>query len=541
MADTLNFSHYPNRDTSPLTPEQLSPHELETVLNIERRLHEVQRYPEGNKNQSVSSQDSYLATYEDRYRRALLLDGPRGTGKTSMLLTLVERWRRGISENDEEANPEAKKLVDAYKARAKTFGKTDNVDLPRYVRVLPILDFDPLPPKMPLIAGIIEAWRPLAKEYDMLAGHPDECAHEGPLIDRWHRLFRVAAVGWTAISQNRGLIEQVLDRQEQVEDWRHLADDWRSFVDEVIKRGKCLKGADQLADPVFVIMIDDVDLQVERIRELLPALRLLYHPRITFLVAAHRRHMIDMLTLAFLGQQYSLGNGQINETMWPLADGDRWAADLAESSFQKVFSLRNRWTLRKLSLRDLLEFPDHATRTLKTVLDAWPQQRKEAPQFGTLGEYLLKMAGPPGDPAELPPIMPYRTVHQIGQQVLAGAHSRENASQAICQIIGGADSDDLVKITHADHNADGGATQPQQSKKSHPLGRRQRKRRGRASNISQPGSWCRSSQRKSLKSYQAKRKSCSVLDPISSTTPVVQIVRVLRLTPKRTGFEGFLQ
>ena len=54
-------------------------------------------------------------------------------------------------------------------------------------------------------------------------------------------------------------------------------------------------------------MIDDVDLQVKRIRELLPALRMLYHPNVFFIVAADRRHMVDMLELDFQGQQRGLG------------------------------------------------------------------------------------------------------------------------------------------------------------------------------------------------------------------------------------------
>lgn len=462
MADALNVSQNPNKDTSPLAPEQLSRHELDTIFDIERRIYEVQQYPDVKIN-SKKDEDRYLATFEDRYRRALLLDGPRGTGKTSMLLTLVERWRRGIGDDEEGT----KRFVAAYGKRIKTLQTSYSPEIPSYIRVLPILDFDPLPPEMPLIAGIVEAWRPLAKKYDKLSGQPDECADEdGTLMDRWHRLFRVAAVGWTPISHKRGLIEEVLDRQEQVQDWKHLADDWRSFVDEVVKRGKCIKGVDRLPDPVFVIMIDDVDLQVERIRELLPALRLLYHPRVVFLVAAHRPHMIDMLTLAFLGQQNTLAKGRIGGNTWRVVNDDRWAADLAESSFQKVFSLRNRWSLRALPLREVLEFPDHAEKTLKTVLDAWPQQRKEPPFFGSLGDYLLKMAGPPGDPAELPAIMSYRTVDQIGQQVLAEDNSQKNASQAIVEIIGGFDSNNLVKITNPDQSSEGDVIQSAKKKES---------------------------------------------------------------------------
>jgi len=94
----------------------------------------------------------------------------------------------------------------------------------------------------------------------------------------------VAALGWSAIPQPSGLIEQLLDREEQVKDWQRISDDCRACR-AVLDRGKCIQGPDKLPeDTVFVIMIDDVDLQVTRVRELLPALRLLYHPRVSFLL-----------------------------------------------------------------------------------------------------------------------------------------------------------------------------------------------------------------------------------------------------------------
>ena len=100
------------------------------------------------------------------------------------------------------------------------------------------------------------------------------------------KLFRVATVGWSAVPAGKGLLEQVLDRQEQVIEWQRLGQHWHDFAAEVIKCGRRLSDHDKLVDePIFVIMIDDVDLQVERIRELLPALRMLYHPNVAFLVA----------------------------------------------------------------------------------------------------------------------------------------------------------------------------------------------------------------------------------------------------------------
>ncbi len=293
-----------SKDTRPLEPRELSDDELLVIYGIEERLRDAQKTPPDPK---PLGRDLYLATTQKRHPRALLLDGGRGTGKTSLLLTLVKRWHR----SDDECY---KDLIKSYKDRVELLYKDlllthkhshnrtstspeqirDKLNnLPTHVSVVPILDFDPLPPGMPLIAGIMQAWRPLAEEYYRLLGDDYE---GGSLMDSWHRLFRIAAVGWSSMSSNRGLIEQVLDREDQVQDWQRLNEQWQSFVNEVISpaQRRRLEGSEhELAeDPVFVIMIDDVDLQVERIRELLPALRMLYHPRVFFLVAAHQKHML---------------------------------------------------------------------------------------------------------------------------------------------------------------------------------------------------------------------------------------------------------
>lgn len=361
MAETQDLSK-DDRDTSPLGPKQLSDKEINIIFEIERRLHEAKNIDDRVSAPECPTREPYLASVQIRYPRVLLLDGGRGTGKTSLLLTLVKRWHGAAGVNGErEEAPDAD-----YKDRINKLRKTDDRipsdgKAPTYVRVVRILDFDPLPPEMPLVAGIIEAWRPLAKRCDPpVVSTDDECDVEGDtLMESWHKLFRVAAVGWTEIPKRSGLIEQVLDREEQVQDWQRLAEHWRKFVDAVIERGECLKKPDKLPkETVFVIMIDDVDLQVRRVRELLPALRLLYHPRVFFLVAAHRAHMIDMLKLDFLGQQNELAKHTYpNEAALDLAAMDRWAPDLANSAFDKVFPRMNHWELEGLSIKEFLAFP----------------------------------------------------------------------------------------------------------------------------------------------------------------------------------------
>ena len=68
--------------------KKLSDHELSIILSIEHQL-EMKRH-------SVSkpgiSKKPYLAPVQVRSPNVLLLDGARGTGKTSLLLTMAHRW-----------------------------------------------------------------------------------------------------------------------------------------------------------------------------------------------------------------------------------------------------------------------------------------------------------------------------------------------------------------------------------------------------------------------------------------------------------------
>ena len=234
-----------------------------------------------------------------------------------MLLTLVERWHHRFTmptlkadSFEEEYTKRIKRISD--QRRFETLeSEIASPRIPEHIRVLEILDFDPLPPGMPLIAGIMQAWRPLVDAFDQQLEkqegfYDDEGAS---LMDLWNHLFHTAAVGWGKVSHENGLIEQVLDRQDQVQHWLRLGQYWQEFVWKVLKAGMNMRGDEQLHDEtVFVIMIDDCDLQVERIRHLLPALRMLYHPRVFFVVAADQRHMVEMLEFDFYGQQRDLAH-----------------------------------------------------------------------------------------------------------------------------------------------------------------------------------------------------------------------------------------
>jgi hypothetical protein len=462
------------KDTSPLAPGELSDDELQTILEIEERLREGQIV--GRKPPSERS-NLPLAYAEERYPRVLLLDGGRGTGKTSLLLTLVHRW-----------NPPKRKLDDADKRRFMEFckrtprGYDEATALgPDFVRALRILDFDPLPPDMPLTAGIIQSWRPLVDKYQQIAtlvqDHDDE--ESETLLDRWHELFRVAAIGWTAIPRSGGIVEQVLDREEQVGDWQALGQRWRKFIDAVIDFSAKHREECKLPNnPVFVIMIDDVDLQVGRVRELLPALRLLYHPSVFFVVAADRLHMIDMLRLDFLGQQNKIARHQnaTASTAIDLAEEDRWAGDLARSTVEKVFPRRNRWHLKTLSVLDFLAFPGQASDLQDTAQNTdsaglsdarqVPSDLRHANFYAVLREYvnrdktenaanLLRVFAEKAADASLvlPGVMTYRAAHQLRHYV-EHLKAELRAPEVLARLLSGNADAKAAVVQHAPSDVD---------------------------------------------------------------------------------------
>ena len=447
MPDTPNGSHE-SIDTSPLTLDQLSEEELVTIVSIESQL----KMKHGGGSMVPGNSKPYLAPVQERRPQVLLLDGARGTGKTSLLLTMAHLWSIGgncDAERRDHTGDQYKQRISRIQHRLQ---RPHDGELPEHLHPLRILDFDPLPPQMPLIAGIIQAWQPLAEKYDELSRGPVECDDEGKTLrDRWDKLFRVATVGWSPVPLAKGLLEHVLDRQEQVSEWQRLGQSWHEFVTEVIACGKCVKDPHKLhGEPVFVIMIDDVDLQVERIRELLPALRLLYHPNVAFLVAAHWEHLVDTLKLDFLGQQNRLANRLANRNVLSAADDDKWSGTLAHAAATKVFPLKNKWTLRKLTLHELLAFPnsgddaaalekgDASIRaTMRTMLNKWPRESK-----GTgLGEYLHKMAGTQDDPYEIFPFITYRDVHQIYESASMQRDGRAEAVEAVRRLISDPESE----------------------------------------------------------------------------------------------------
>src|SRR5262249_21071828 len=150
--------------------EALLDHEKELISKVNSLLQDIQN--DANRSRSSSLDDPWATVDHNRRHRVIMISGPRGSGKTSFMLTLLAGWRAAWDKNwkaiaHKEHDEDAKCL----------FG-----DMALVVRPLKPLDFDPLPPDLPLYGWIVEAFRPLVR-WLANAGQPESRSGLDPDIE----------------------------------------------------------------------------------------------------------------------------------------------------------------------------------------------------------------------------------------------------------------------------------------------------------------------------------------------------------------------
>jgi len=268
---------------------------------------------------------------ERRKGRILVVDGERGAGKTSFMLTMLERWQGPRSNTQKESWEEP---IDGFKV------------------LFPVLDFDPLPEGMPLHAWLLEPWRFHLKN-DLGHRIPCEDLHEklADLVDK-------AILGWTpaAKASDAGITARALAYREQTSGWAEMRDTWRAFVDAVVCRSeKCtMEPGHGDHKALFVIAIDDLDLQVEQIPNLLKAIRLLEHPNLLYILTGHLAHLKFAVELDYRGRHERIA-GPL-EKKQQVEDIGRWSDRLAHALVHKTLPEHATVHLPFLKLSDVCEF-----------------------------------------------------------------------------------------------------------------------------------------------------------------------------------------
>ena len=263
------------------------------------------------------------------------------------MLTMLDLWARVPSRED----PSREEVEEWEKA------------IPGVKHLGPILDFDPLPQALPLHAWLLEPWKRWAKYLDEKA-----CKGDESLVEKHRELSEGAIQGWSKDPRDPSAIARTLAVEEQLMSFVDLRKTWGRFVDDVIctdrghqkptaadERAKCT----QKHDLLYVIAIDDVDLEVERQAQLLHALRLLHHPNVLYLLTGNYAHTHFVTLLDFEANHMRLMPYALNGRAVDLkarSNIRQHSRRLRDSLLEKVLAAHARIDLRELTCGEALSF-----------------------------------------------------------------------------------------------------------------------------------------------------------------------------------------
>lgn len=237
--------------------------------------------------------DSFLPSLDDeRMNNVLLLDGERGTGKTTLLLTLLQMWKAALQLDDAQGDAQSK-------VQLSSDPNVTSLLSTRSVVPLAILDLQPLGKQHSLILQL--AGR-LYRVVSVLDGASQRDWGDGGSETslpktRWLDFVRAVAIGHEDDPRKRLASSNPEDFAIELETAErrqmNIGRQWSLLVDSLVDRlpkksvSGLKDGKDPCAvgkDPCFVIPIDDADMNPERGVELLELLRSLWHPRVVFLL-----------------------------------------------------------------------------------------------------------------------------------------------------------------------------------------------------------------------------------------------------------------
>lgn len=329
MAQETIVGSKPLQDTGARTWKDLDEDQRKLIRELEAKLLgivEDANPAAGSKEDECKDDWGFAKWFPARTHRALMLNGPRGTGKTSLMLTALRLWQTGKSPDD-----------DGY---VKPGGRDD---VPW--RALRPLDFDPMPANLHayawLVMGLKRVVDAVVKEQHMRSQSADD-----DLARMWHDLYQDALVGWDGDVHRQMMTQDIedyiYDSQKSGRGWQELPRAWRNFVSKLLE---ALESARKMpVGGVLVLPIDDLDLQPQRAHELLLAMRLCWHPRLVFLLTGHAAHLTKVVELHLGGVERVVAG-------CPTHSPTPFVAPLARDLVNKVIPPGNRvemplWTLR---------------------------------------------------------------------------------------------------------------------------------------------------------------------------------------------------
>jgi hypothetical protein len=276
---------------------------------------------------------------QSRSNHVALLDGGRGSGKTIVLLRLLSDWSAAVRR---EEPPEGSPFQAPHS----------------HIVPVGLLDLEPLPTSTNLLVHLAGTLQRVVEAMDKRSPcRPDDVPWSPGESDerasrlRWRMFLKAAAAGWDGNLERR---KAALDPEayaielEQAERQRlDVVSSFRAFVDALVDEYRAWRPLRE--KPLFVISIDDADMNPGRVVEVFELLRTLWHPRVAFLVAGDsdlfvtvlRQHYRNALESPMLRAPGTFGGGRVSVNFGPERPSEQLAADV----YRKVIPPRARFKL----------------------------------------------------------------------------------------------------------------------------------------------------------------------------------------------------
>lgn len=336
---TTSPSAFLRPEASPLGYKNLSKHQKLAFEWLANRLTEAA----GDlPSQVIPSRTSVITLDHRRKTRVGLLSGGRGVGKTSVLLSLVDATINSTRIDDD---PDLARKIDALR--------------PRLVW-LPHLDMSPLPALASLFSAILVRLDAAAKR--LLQVSPDANtdrnvldtpdAYDGPLA-KLKRLQTSVAVSWEGNLKERAGHMDVNAFAAEVWRTESIRLDLNERVAEVLDALAAKAGG----NPLFVLPIDDFDLNPRRCLELLELLRTISVPRLFFVVLGDAAVAEMVCGLQIAGDLAGVSGNATEQEFLPIhpQEVQALAANVAGNVLRKLLPPMQRFHLDELKVEEALK------------------------------------------------------------------------------------------------------------------------------------------------------------------------------------------
>jgi hypothetical protein len=328
----------------------------------------------------------------ERYNHVVLIDGGRGSGKTALLITLLNAWAHGVRSESR----------DDRRYRDETFqpGKEFEELLRPRGRIVPVglIDLQPLPRSTHLILHIASQFHRLVEAIEQSNGSGVErnrervpwhavADSESKSMAQWRSFLRATASGWDGnLVQRKASLDPdayALELEEAERQRLDVMSSFRKLLDSLVDDYKVFRGSNE--PPLFVVAIDDADMNPARSVELLDLVRALWHPRVAFLLTGDSKVFMRVLGAHVFHDLYSPLKGfRTSEFTDTLCGTPSEVTDLAAQMYEKAIPPEQRCGLRPLG-------PSERFSRLLNVLEQFkaPEHRFE---LDSLAEYFTVQA-----------------------------------------------------------------------------------------------------------------------------------------------------